>query len=208
MRRLLLAFLILCLAVNAQAGINFQQTDTAVTNGAAQYCSGLAAATTQGTLQASNGGTPGTNITQGAILGANSAVLRMIFIEIPVAGGVSWNAGTWTVSFHVISASSSPMTWEEAWICQITSGGTNVATIGSATALGISLQTTGVKSTTVSGSAITPSAGDEVMIVIGAKSGTGGPVFGVTLQNTELVDSPFTAASACPRTLTLLGVGC
>jgi len=86
------------------------------------------------------------------------------------------------------------ITWNSVYICRVNSGCANQATIGSSTSLGISLATTGVKSTTVSGAAQSPGAGDLVMIVFGFTNSAHGSqsfLYDVDQNN----DSPFTVAA-------------
>lgn len=167
--------------------INLQETDSAATCGIAVYCSG-------GTSQASSpklaqsGGSAGSTPVTISINGSTS--LRIVFgFDCPIAAGATWDAGTWTVRWNVTTANMN-LTWEEVHICRLSSSCVNQATIGSATALGISLGATGVKTQTVSGAAQSPSVGDRVYILFVITNAA------MTLQSfditpSEIINTPF-----------------
>jgi hypothetical protein len=158
-------------------------------------CSGLSGASD---LQSTDlractvGGTPGVGASFINIGSSQTNVVEKAF-ACDVASGVSWDAGTWTIRLN-ITASNMNLTWSQVYVCRINSTCVNQETIGSNTAVNISLSTTGVKSTTVSGSAVTPSAGDKVLIVLAF---TNGAMSSQSAQYTpdQDIDSPFTASS-------------
>jgi hypothetical protein len=77
----------------------------------------------------------------------------------------NWNAGTYTVRLNVVTANMN-VTLSSVYVCRVASDDTPISTIGSSTALGLSLATTGVITTTVSGTAETPNFGDYINIVL------------------------------------------
>lgn len=175
------------------ATINYTQTDTAPTcttgGGGSGFCS--PASTNRATpVLAVGGGTAGTSTPQIAAQSSESNIIGAQF-EIQPSASTTWNSGTWTVRINITTANMN-LTWTAVYICRVNSSCTNQATIGSATGLNISLGTTGVKSTTVSGSAQTPSAGDIVLVLLLISNGA------MSLQTANLtanqnIDSPFTA---------------
>ena len=123
--------------------LNFQQTDTngSLTNQA--YCSVGGGFT--GNKIASVGGTVG-SVDVVLSLSSSQTGLAITF-DLTVGSNVSWAAGTWTVRFNITTANMN-LTCTSIYICRISSGNVNQATIGSATGLSISLGTTGVKTQT------------------------------------------------------------
>lgn len=183
--------------------IIYTQTDT---NGSACNtlseliaCSGLSGGTTL-SKQATVGGTAGVTEWSDTI-NASSTLIEVFGIEITPDSGVSWDAGTWTVRWNVTTSNMS-CTVVAVYVCRVNSSCVNQETIGSATGLSISQGSTGVKSQTVSGSAVTPSAGDKVLVVMAVQNTA---MTNQTLGWTpdQNIDSPFTAAPAQP---TLSGV--
>lgn len=173
--------------------IIYAETDTGQTGNPVTRCDSDPAGPANQGFQASVGGTPGT--TGWSVSTGASATSEWDFsIQIIPASGVSWDAGTWTVRFNVSTANMN-VTLVGVYICQADSGMNNKATIGSSTGLAISLGTTGVKSTTVSGSSATPAAGDMVYILLifsnGAMTNSS-----TNIQMNQNIDSPFTAGAA------------
>lgn len=171
--------------------INFTQTDTndqCARNGT--YCSGLTSAGVAGNSdRCVDGGTAGTLERTFSVPGEASDQAITIFTCL-VGASVSWDAGTWTVRLNVTTENMF-LTWSSVHICRVNSSCTNQETIGSSSSLGIGLDTAGVKSTTVSGSAVTPSAGDKVVIVFGlSNSNMSAQSVGITVD--QNIDSPFT----------------
>ena len=175
--------------------MTFTQTDNTGSFGcsAAELlgCSGLAASgdlTTADARACVNGGTAGTGNNIINLFSSETNVVEKAFI-CDVGSGVSWDSGTWTIRLN-ITASNMNITWTHVYVCRIDSNCVNQATIGSNTAVGISLGTTGVKSTTVSGNAQTPSAGDKVLIVLAFTNGAMS-VQAATSVPDQNIDSPF-----------------
>lgn len=124
-------------------------------------CTGAIAADTNDAQVASDGGTPSTvNVPKSIGASVTGVVVRF---GITPAAGTEWAAGTWTTRLNVVVGNMN-LTITAIYICHLSSTWTNIATIGSATGLSIALTTTGVKSQDITGSAITPSAGDTVGI--------------------------------------------
>jgi hypothetical protein len=176
--------------------ISYQQTDTTAVCARAVYCSALSLASGTGTqhaeLQAVFGGTAGSGSFTLGLAASQTTVIGWAF-EIPITNGETWLGGTWTVRLRINTANSN-ITWTNIDICRVSSGCVSQASIGSASSLGISLGSTGVKTATVSGSAQTPSAGDKVWILLGftnavASTQTAGIV------DDQLIDSPFVFAT-------------
>ena len=179
--------------------LDFQQTDTAGDCPQGAYCGSFSGSPLSGglTKQCPVGGTAGTVAVATGFAGSVTDA-RGVHLTLPVDAAVTWDAGNWTIRLNVTTANMN-LTWETAYICRVDSACANQATIGSATALAISLGTTGVKSTTISGAAQTPTAGDDVVIVLGfANSAMTAQTFQATPD--QLISSPFTAA-ATPKSL-------
>lgn len=103
-----------------------------------------------------------------------------------------WAAGNWTVRFNVTTANMN-LTWDGLGIAAVDAGETASTSIVSATSLAISCSTTGVKSTTQSGSA-PGSNKDHVQVSCGFSNGAmSTQTLGVTPS--ELLDGPFSTAA-------------
>ena len=136
------------------------------------------------------GGTPGTvaktiNVSASAVNTADWAV------RWAPAAGVSWDAGTWTVRMNVTTANMN-IDLTEIHICRHNSACVTQESIGSATGLTIDCGTTGVKSQTVTGSAVTPVAGD-VVIVVFVFTNAAMTIQSIGVTPDQNIDSPFTA---------------
>jgi hypothetical protein len=81
------------------------------------------------------------------------------------------------------------LTLSSVFICRVNSADVNQATIGSATGLGISLGTTGVKTVNVTGTAQTPNVGDYINIVMVYTNGAMTSQ-SFQFQPTQLIDTP------------------
>lgn len=179
--------------------INFTQTDTD-NNIGNTFCSGRSVSSSLGKL-ATDGGTAGTGT--GAIqVDASLTTVVSFNFKCTVNSGVSWNAGTWTWRLNITTANMN-LTLGEVYLCRVNSSDVNQATIGSATGLGISLSSTGVKSGTISGSSQSPSAGDYVSVVlVFTNTAMTGQQADCTLN--QNIDSPFTAAAGIPNKIVQL----
>jgi hypothetical protein len=162
--------------------INFQQTD------AFTGCSASGAR-----RDALDGGTAGSSAVSLSVAGdaTDSPLLRVTcFVDT----GVTWAAGTWTVRLNVTTANMF-VSWASATIIRVNASCVVQETLGEVTGLGISLAATGVQSTTVSGSAATPSADDRILVDFGFANGSmNAQSFEFTPD--QLIDSPFTEAAA------------
>lgn len=154
------------------------------------YCAAGTATTTDSTQkECTEGGTAGSTEVGRLILGTltrNNAIFGI------VPGTVTGDSGTWTVRLNVTTANMN-LSISEIYICRVNSSCVNQETIGSATGLSISLGSTGVKTQTVTGSAVTLGAGDIVTVVFKIVNGA------MTDQSFNFtpdqnIDSPFTAA--------------
>ena len=141
----------------------FTQEDTNGTCALGQYCS-TDASTPESRKQCEVGGTAGsTPVT--VTLVKNAMTNNKIQFECIVGTGKNWGAGNWTIRLNITTANSN-ITWTGTFICRINSSCVSQETIGSLTGQTTSLGTTGVKTHTVSGSAVTPGAGDKVMVIL------------------------------------------
>lgn len=180
--------------------INYQQTDTAGEFAIAAFCSAdtVTASSNKAAWQASSGGSAGT--ASHTNYGANSSDVSRVNLnfDITIDSGTSWDAGTWTVRLNLTSAQSqNGCTWTKVYICRVNSAGVNQETLGSNTAVGISLGTTGVKSANVTGNAATsPASTDRVVVVMSITNGSS--MFGTTgtIKTDQLISSPFTSGAA------------
>ena len=155
------------------------------------HCAVGTASSSRVARQCTVGGTPG--VTQNTpTLEAAAVDFRQIWYECEVPAGTYWEAGDWTIRMNVTTANAD-VQWKSAHICRISSGCINQATIGSNTAVNITLNTTGVKTVVISGSAQAPAPGDKVMILLGFTDLTskGTETWGLTPN--QNIDSPLKA---------------
>lgn len=124
-------------------------------------------------LEASQGGTAGSTIT--TFTHAAQADTRISFqftSPTNVPNSTSWESGNWVVRLEVTTANMN-VDWDAVEICRVDSGGVNVATVVATSGLAINLGTTGVKSTTQSGTAQSgANATHRMGISIDIKNGT------------------------------------
>lgn len=170
------------------ATINFTQTDSAATIGTPS-CSGRGFGFGSDTRAATDGGTPGSTPISISLASSASLIDRGPS-KCTVVVGALWTSGTWTWRLNITTANMN-LTLEEVYICRFNSSDVSQATIGSSTALAISLGTTGVKSGTISGSAQSPSVGDYVSVMFTfSNSAMSAQSFSFTPN--QNIDSPFT----------------
>ena len=177
----------------------FTQTDTdntAVSSAETAACSGRVVTGASGLptdRECSEGATPGVGNATWRLLAEETDKVIAAYVCV-VDADVTWSDGTWTVRFNVTTENKN-LTVTEIYICRVDSAGANQETIGSATGLSISLSTTGVKEQSVTGIAVTQTAGDLVVISI---VGTNGAMTtqSAAITNDQNIDSPFTVASA------------
>jgi hypothetical protein len=172
--------------------VRYQQTDATSVCTYAVYCSGLSLNTGAGTnhanLQTIFGGTSGTGNFTMTMLASGTRLVSWMY-ELPITNNETWLTGIWTVRLNVITANSN-VTWTDCFICRVDSSCTSQATIASASSLGIALSTTGVKSTTMTGTAQTPNAGDKVIVVL-AFTNSVASLQSVGIIDDQFIDSPF-----------------
>lgn len=144
------------------------QTDTNASDGALAACSGAALATGTQAKKATNGGSAGSSAV-GLVIDTASTKAGLMFQSSALEPNVTkWQAGTWVVRINVTTGSpNATTTLEEVHVCRINSSGTSQETIGSATGLGINVDSgnEGVKTVNVTGSATTATQTDEIYIV-------------------------------------------
>ena len=168
------------------------QTSTAATCGTGSaYCSGVTTVTTpQGFLCQGTGSAGGAKT---VTVTASAANLYGLVLDCAIPAGYSWDAGTWTIPVNVTTANSN-LTIASCFVCRVNSGCTNQSTIGSATSLGISCGSTGVKNITVTGAAQSPAATDRVVIVVTfTNSKSSSQTVGITGNQT--INTPFGAVA-------------
>lgn len=181
------------------ATINYTQTDTAPSGSLGSFCSSRSGDDAS-IRTATNGGTAGTSALN--VSSSSSASNTISFtVKVTIDSGTSWASGTWTWRLNVTTANMN-ITLNEVYICRVDSSDVSQATIGSATALGISCGATGVKSGTISGSAQTPNTGDYVRILFCfSSSAMSVQLTGITPN--QNIDSPFTISGRIPRTTSI-----
>lgn len=157
----------------------------------APFCSGVSTGTTNDPKIASVGGTPGS--VNDPIFVAASATQSFHIFTLIVGSSVTWGDGTWTVNLNCNTANMN-LTITGCHICRVSSACANQETIGNNTGLSISLGTTGVKNFTVSGSAVTPSVGDKIVLGIVVANGAMSDQSSGFTPN-QNIDSPFTAVT-------------
>jgi len=163
------------------------------------YCASSTLGDSPENIEVSSDGSDTTTYT--ANLGNKQADRAEIFIEYD-ADAASYNgaSGNWVVRLEVTVAAN--MTWEECYVCHLDGGcGGSATSIASATGLGVSMNSTGVKSSgnLSQGSSQTIDSGDIIMIVCSFTYGTTGglactlrvdPTDGVTAPGAEVVVLP------------------
>lgn len=167
--------------------VSYHQTGNAAGCGSIAACSGATVCGSPVPRTAAFGGSSGGALSTGGADWDAGVTRAFWFVEIIPDANTNWAAGTWTVRLNVTTAVAATLT--AIYICRISSVCANLATIGSATGLSISLNATGVKTQTVSGAAQTPGAGDHVYIVFVGSSAAMNAVVGITSD--QDIDSPF-----------------
>ena len=170
----------------------YAATAATCTEDSVAYCSG-ASTRSSGTVcraEAANGASADSALYGFELTGEGTGMIGCVLTCL-VAAGVVWDAGTWTINLEVSTANMN-LTITEAHLCRVDSSCVNQETIGSNTGLSVSLGTTGVTSFTVAGAAVTPGAGDKVVIVLVGDNGSMNQALAV-FTATQNIDSPFTA---------------
>lgn len=142
---------------------NFQQTDTAAgaTN---DQCSGNTSSSDTDSNQCAVGGSVG-SVEQTHTPDNLAADLNGIWMEVINIDDYDGASGNWTTRLNVTTANHQ-ITLDEIHICHVDSGYTAKNTLGSLTAIGASLSSTGVQEHVVNqGSGITIAAGDLIIII-------------------------------------------
>ena len=138
------------------------QTNLKAPSGAVVGCSGATEARKAWAVLAKFAGPVGDRVFSPRV-NANSTEAAVMFETIAgEPGNPDWAAGDWVVRLNVTSPEAD-LSLEEVHICR-NSGGT-FTSVGSATALAISLGTAGVKSVTVAG-AVQVAAGTDVAYIV------------------------------------------
>lgn len=171
----------------------FQQTEDAVSCAGMAACSGATAHTSGVTLGLNENGTPGAgqgNVTLPAQL-TRACLWFTTVTNQPNA--TSWPAGDWVVPINV-TVKNNFMYLEEVHICRVgTDGANNCASkgsVGSQTGLGMQLNSTGVKTITISGSAQTADAGDRIYIVCVLRNAHNSQSQAIQVKADQVVTTP------------------
>lgn len=108
----------------------------------------------------------------------------------------SWVSGDWVVRFEV-TTSNMNVTWDGLGIAAVdvtdTSRASQIA-VAASTTVGVSCSSTGVKSTTIAGSAISPSASWIVQITFGFTNGSS-MVQSIGVTPSQNIDTPISQGS-------------
>lgn len=143
----------------------FVQSKSASDLSVVQTCN---AVSTQGTFA------PQRMVTQGATTGSwafsqtkNTTRNFEFYSNAGVPNSASWASGNWVVQLNVTTASGQADTWTATCVLRVNSAGTSQATVGSLTGQSVALNSTGVKSMTISGAAQpSASASDRIVVVM------------------------------------------
>jgi len=171
-------------------GRKFQQTDNVSDCGTAAFCSGGTTAGTSTAELEENGTIGTTTLTPGSIPASSSRI--SIFLQ-SIAGQPNttiWHDGDWVVRINVTTGDMD-LRLDEVHICRIDGTGcTNIATVGSATGLDITLQTNGVKTVTVPGSFQSAGLGDDFVIIVIVRNVNSMFARGFSWDNDQIIDTP------------------
>jgi hypothetical protein len=171
--------------------VSFQQTDTASAcslTGSGPFCSTNSEGISKD-RQATVGGLAGSTAQSVTIL-ASQIDFDYVSFECLVPDGYVGSAGSWVVRMNVTTANSN-LTWDGLTLCRVNSSCVSQQTVLATTnGLGILLSTTGVKSTTQTGSAVSLSSGDRIIAILAISNGVASSqAFSFTPN--QLIDSPF-----------------
>lgn len=165
----------------------FSQTDVAANCGAIVACSGATLISQPRHKECREGGSAGGAQTITIPSGTTRGALMYQLENIRQA---NWQAGDWVLRINVTTANAD-VTWEEAYICRINSC-VSAATVGSDVAISQLLNTTGVKTVTISGSAQSSEGDDAYLVFVFSSAATmGNSSFGVT--HDQDIDTPLIA---------------
>lgn len=169
--------------------VNLNQTDTSTT--LAQACSAIAVSG-GGARAASPTGTLGSGAvsTNNQNSGTHNA---KIGFEWTPDSGTTWGAGTWTIRLNVTTGNNN-LQIQNIYVCRVNSSGVNQATIGSLTSQNVTASA-GVKTFNVTGAAQTPSAGDQVRIVLTVQNSSGVMNQSFSWTANQVIDTPFSPAA-------------
>lgn len=167
----------------------FQQTEDSVSCGGQAACSGATPHSSGVVFGLHETGTPGAgqgNITLPA--GLTRACLWMTTVNNQ-PNSTSWPAGDWVIPINVTVKNNS-MYLEEVHICRMGSGCVSQASVGSQTGLNLQLNTVGVKTITVSGSAQTADATDRIYIVCVLRNNHSAKAQAIQVKADQVITTP------------------
>ena len=154
--------------------------------------------------EAAEGATAG--VTAFTVSHGNVADLRAPFAftsPASVPNSTAWESGNWIIRFEVSTANMN-LTWNKVCVFAVLAGAcTKNGTALDVASLGIGLGTTGVKSTTQSGSALTTNAGDRILASVGFKNGTSMSQ-SIGIKPSQNIDTPVNQGSTDDLTLRLV----
>lgn len=150
-------------------GAVFAQSDTAQDCTVGVFCSGATLGVTNKGRKAVEGGSPGST-QQTITLGVPNGIQQWAcwnFEIVPGADFSTWAAGTYTIQINVTSGGGPNTTLQEVHICRVNSSCSNVASLGSTTGIFQAVDTPGVYTVDVSGSAVaSPAPTDKILVVV------------------------------------------
>lgn len=167
--------------------ITLTQTDTAATCSNPTACAVNKEATIS-VKQATAGGTAGTTAVS-VTRGTNATDREIIFFQSAAGepNSTSWESGTWTVRIEITTSNMNVTSWSTGACALDTACSANLQVFGNGPATG-DFTTTGVKTSSRSGNAITAGPSDTIVVVIAAGGGTMGDTFGY--KPSQNIDTP------------------
>lgn len=165
----------------------FSQTDVVAACGGIAACSG---ATVTGTPRFKDCEPDGTSGGAETFSIPSQTTRAALMYQIQGINSTSWEAGNWVIRFNLTTANAD-VTWEEAYICRLNNACVSQATVGSDVAVNQLMDTTGVKSVTISGAAQAGAAIDDdayIVLVFSSAATHGNSSIGVTHDRD--VDTP------------------
>lgn len=185
--------------------ITLTQTDTVPSDtGLPRSLTLLAVDGSTTTRRATSGGTAGSSEVTDSIGGSEvGSLASAAFLSAPgEPGSTSWEAGTWTFRFEITTANMF-LTWDRIACAAVRNGATSGQVFTTDTAVGIAIDTTGVKSKSETGSAVSADATDQIEALYGISNGSSmAQSYGYTPS--QDIDTPVTQAVpgiVKPRTL-------
>ncbi len=126
-------------------------------------------------------------------IAAEGATCMCAFIEADTVNDTSWASGTWVLAWEVTVADTA--TWDNVDVCRMNAACSSVldGSVANATSLAISLNSTGVKSTSQSGSSQTAGATDIWLVTFGCIGNGAHGNDSPDVQWSQLIETPLDA---------------